>query len=73
MAAQLTVKLVFNLTGEALRPPFLSTNSFIFLMFISEREGEREWERDTERESEVGSVLTAGSLMRGSNSQTMRS
>ena len=49
---------------------------FIYLP-IFERERERackqKRDRDGERGSKVGSVLTAESLIQGSNSQTMRS
>ena len=39
----------------------------------AEREREREREREGDRESQAGSMLSAQSPMRGSNSQTMRS
>ena len=46
-------------------------------IYIREREGERMRgggaEREEDRGSEAGSVLTAESLMRGSNPRTMRS
>ena len=50
----------------------------IFLMFIFERETECEWGRGRERETQnpkqaPGSDLSAQSLMRGLNPQTVRS
>ena len=62
--------------------PFLDVILFffflIFLMFIFERQraqaGEEQRERETQNPKEApGSELSAQSLMRGSNSQTMRS
>ena len=55
----------------------MHTELLFFNVFISESERTRasmgEGQRERETGSEAGSVLTAVSLMWGSNSQTMRS
>ena len=47
--------------------------SFNVCLFLKERESRGGAEREGDRGSEGGSVLTAGSPMRGSNSRTTRS